>query len=32
MLSSRDMPIDPNEPTYCICKRVSFGEMVRVEL
>lgn len=23
-----DMPIDPNEPTYCICKRVSFGEMV----
>eukprot|EP01114_Cavostelium_apophysatum_P020858 TRINITY_DN7109_c0_g1_i1.p1 TRINITY_DN7109_c0_g1~~TRINITY_DN7109_c0_g1_i1.p1 ORF type:complete len:221 (+),score=39.82 TRINITY_DN7109_c0_g1_i1:204-866(+) len=23
-----DMPIDPNEPTYCICSRVSFGEMV----
>jgi inhibitor of growth protein 4 len=23
-----DMPIDPNEPTYCICQRVSFGEMV----
>lgn len=23
-----DMPIDPNEPTYCICGRVSFGEMV----
>jgi len=23
-----DMPIDPNEPTYCLCKRVSFGEMV----
>jgi len=23
-----DMPIDPNEPTYCVCKRVSFGEMV----
>ncbi len=23
-----DMPIDPNEPTYCICNRVSFGEMV----
>lgn len=22
------MPIDPNEPTYCICNRVSFGEMV----
>eukprot|EP00301_Raphidiophrys_heterophryoidea_P002821 c11303_g1_i1.p1 GENE.c11303_g1_i1~~c11303_g1_i1.p1 ORF type:complete len:218 (+),score=19.00 c11303_g1_i1:425-1078(+) len=23
-----DMPIDPNEPTYCVCHRVSFGEMV----
>jgi hypothetical protein len=23
-----DMPIDPNEPTYCYCHRVSFGEMV----
>jgi hypothetical protein len=23
-----DMPVDPNEPTYCICHRVSFGEMV----
>jgi hypothetical protein len=23
-----DMPVDPNEPTYCICQRVSFGEMV----
>jgi uncharacterized protein Smg (DUF494 family) len=23
-----DMPIDPNEPTYCICGRVSFGEMI----
>jgi len=23
-----DMPIDPNEPTYCVCNRVSFGEMV----
>jgi hypothetical protein len=23
-----DMPIDPNEPTYCTCNRVSFGEMV----
>jgi inhibitor of growth protein 3 len=19
---------DPNEPTYCICNRVSFGEMI----
>jgi len=23
-----DMPIDPNEPVYCFCKRVSFGNMV----
>uniref|UniRef100_A0A0R3SCP4 Inhibitor of growth protein n=1 Tax=Hymenolepis diminuta TaxID=6216 RepID=A0A0R3SCP4_HYMDI len=23
-----DMPIDPNEPTYCICGDVSYGEMV----
>ncbi|MDP2435742.1 MAG: hypothetical protein Q8P67_08370 [archaeon] len=23
-----DMPIDPDEPVYCICDRVSFGEMV----
>ena len=23
-----DMPIDPNEPTYCLCSRVAFGEMV----
>jgi len=23
-----DMPIDPHEPTYCLCNRVSFGEMV----
>jgi len=23
-----DMPIDPNEPVYCFCKRVSFGSMV----
>ena len=25
---SMDMPVDPNEPTYCLCNRVSFGEMV----
>ncbi|KAI8923545.1 inhibitor of growth proteins N-terminal histone-binding-domain-containing protein [Entophlyctis helioformis] len=25
-----DMEIDPNEPTYCICKQVSFGEMIAV--
>uniref|UniRef100_A0A914CBB9 Inhibitor of growth protein n=1 Tax=Acrobeloides nanus TaxID=290746 RepID=A0A914CBB9_9BILA len=23
-----DMPVDPNEPTYCICHQVSFGQMV----
>lgn len=23
-----DMPVDPNEPTYCICSQVSFGEMI----
>lgn len=23
-----DMPIDPNEPTYCLCNRISFGTMV----
>ncbi|XP_031573130.1 inhibitor of growth protein 1-like [Actinia tenebrosa] len=23
-----DIPIDPNEPTYCLCKQVSFGEMI----
>ena len=23
-----DMPIHPDEPTYCICNRVSFGEMI----
>lgn len=23
-----DMPIDPDEPTYCFCNQVSFGEMV----
>lgn len=23
-----EFPIDPNEPTYCLCNRVSFGEMV----
>eukprot|EP01100_Stratorugosa_tubuloviscum_P015719 TRINITY_DN927_c1_g1_i1.p1 TRINITY_DN927_c1_g1~~TRINITY_DN927_c1_g1_i1.p1 ORF type:complete len:305 (+),score=109.15 TRINITY_DN927_c1_g1_i1:648-1562(+) len=26
-----DMPIDPNEPTYCICNRVSFGQMIECE-
>ncbi|XP_014215136.1 inhibitor of growth protein 5 [Copidosoma floridanum] len=23
-----DMPVDPNEPTYCICNQVSYGEMI----
>lgn len=23
-----DMPIDPNEPVFCLCQQVSYGEMV----
>ncbi|CAO3678545.1 unnamed protein product [Umbelopsis vinacea] len=23
-----DMPVDPNEPVYCFCRQVSYGEMV----
>ena len=23
-----DPPIDPDEPTYCLCERVSYGEMI----
>ncbi|KAL7071794.1 hypothetical protein ACQ4LE_008926 [Meloidogyne hapla] len=23
-----DMPVDPNEPRYCVCQQVSFGHMV----
>ena len=23
-----DMPVDPNEPTYCLCHQVSFGQMI----
>ncbi|VDD95764.1 unnamed protein product [Enterobius vermicularis] len=23
-----DLPIDPNEPVYCVCRQVSFGNMV----
>uniref|UniRef100_A0A671KGX3 Inhibitor of growth family member 1 n=1 Tax=Sinocyclocheilus anshuiensis TaxID=1608454 RepID=A0A671KGX3_9TELE len=26
--SHTDIPIDPNEPTYCLCEQVSFGEMI----
>jgi len=22
------MPVDPNEPTYCLCKEVSYGQMI----
>lgn len=22
------MPVDPNEPTYCVCQQVSYGEMI----
>lgn len=24
------LPVDPNEPTYCTCQQVSFGEMIAV--
>lgn len=24
----QDMPVDPNEPTYCLCHQVSYGEMI----
>lgn len=23
-----DMPVDPHEPTYCLCSQVSYGEMI----
>ncbi|KAF0767666.1 inhibitor of growth protein 4-like [Aphis craccivora] len=23
-----DMPVDPNEPKYCLCKQVSYGDMI----
>ncbi|ELU08926.1 hypothetical protein CAPTEDRAFT_225717 [Capitella teleta] len=26
--SAVDAPIDPDEPTYCLCDRVSYGEMI----
>jgi hypothetical protein len=25
------MPVDPNEPVYCTCRRVSFGNMIACE-
>ncbi|MCO5601819.1 hypothetical protein L7F22_055944 [Adiantum nelumboides] len=27
-LDGEDQPIDPDEPTYCTCNQVSFGEMI----
>lgn len=27
-MSANEFPIDPNEPTYCFCKQVAFGEMI----
>jgi inhibitor-of-growth protein 1 len=26
--SPTEIPIDPNEPTYCLCNQVSYGEMI----
>lgn len=26
--SDMDMSVDPNEPLYCYCQQVSYGEMV----
>jgi hypothetical protein len=23
-----DLEVDPNEPTYCTCSRVSYGDMI----
>ncbi|CAA6667099.1 unnamed protein product [Spirodela intermedia] len=23
-----EIPVDPNEPTYCVCNQVSYGQMV----
>eukprot|EP00736_Rhodelphis_marinus_P004794 Rmarinus@m.9711 len=28
LVFSDDMPVDPNEPRYCYCNQVSYGEMV----
>ena len=27
-MAALDMPVDPNEPTYCLCHQVSYGEMI----
>ncbi|KAF4528795.1 hypothetical protein B566_EDAN017037 [Ephemera danica] len=26
--SPQEMPIDPDEPTYCLCDQISYGEMI----
>ncbi|XP_060844917.1 inhibitor of growth protein 4-like [Rhopalosiphum padi] len=26
-----DMPVDPNEPKFCLCNQVSFGEMIECD-
>jgi len=23
-----DIPVDPNEPKYCLCQQVSYGDMI----
>ncbi|KAJ3104632.1 Inhibitor of growth protein 5 [Phlyctochytrium planicorne] len=28
--ATQELPIDPNEPRYCICNQVSFGEMIGI--
>ncbi|VDP10369.1 unnamed protein product [Soboliphyme baturini] len=28
MTDISDMPVDPHEPVYCVCRQVSFGEMI----
>lgn len=30
-VSPTDMPVDPDEPVYCVCRRVSYGEMVQCD-
>jgi len=30
--ASLDMPVDPNEPTYCICHQVSYGQVKFIDL
>jgi hypothetical protein len=31
LLSRAELAVDPNEPLYCSCQRVSFGDMVACE-